>query len=261
MIDLGRLFDRICADNSSDLQGSEPSFPETFPEISGRFPARKNLYVIDNDEFSGVSGISGSEKGGMGSGNTFHDHRKDWEAGAAGHARGVYVPEPEKPEIPEKPSKHPQDQVLSISGSSSFLPEKRRENRKNQPLRADSEPSEPAERLAEWRAGLARLDPDYAPCAGYRHGDWPRILANAVAFLDDHGLWAAKLGWSTAELFGVHEEAGAVRMDACGALAIGPTPVRWLTSSAITHANGNTYRRKPGQPIGTPWWNLTNLPF
>ena len=48
----------------------------------------------------------------------------------------------------------------------------------------------------------------------------------ALQFLSEQADKAAALGWTTEELFGVHPEVGAVRVDACGALMIsGGKPV------------------------------------
>src|SRR4051812_27549492 len=75
-------------------------------------------------------------------------------------------------------------------------------------------------RLALWRAGLARLSPDAAPCPGYPSGEWPRVYAYALAFLDQFGGQAERIGWQTAQLFGVHPSVGTTRVDHCGALML-----------------------------------------
>lgn len=55
-------------------------------------------------------------------------------------------------------------------------------------------------------------------------------------------------------LFGVHETAGIVRVDACGALVLPITgPVRAITATEIAFGH-LTHREKPGQPQGIPWW-------
>lgn len=107
-----------------------------------------------------------------------------------------------------------------------------------------------------WRAALMRLDPHAPPCPGYRGDEWSRVLARALAFLDEFGDQAAALGWTASRLFGVHRQAGAVRVDACGALMVGPgANARAITADTISFGH-LTYRTKPGQPEGVPVWGF-----
>lgn len=108
--------------------------------------------------------------------------------------------------------------------------------------------------LVVWRGGLARLDYDTAPCPGYRSDEWRITLARAVAFLDQFGAQADAFGWTASRLFGVHETAGIVRPDACGALVL-PVggEVRAITATEIRFSH-LTHRQKPGQSAGVPWW-------
>lgn len=110
--------------------------------------------------------------------------------------------------------------------------------------------------LALWCAGLARLDTAQPPCPGYRASEWPSTRARALAFLDQFGEQAEALGWTAVRLFGVHPEAGIVRVDACGALVL-PVggPVRAITATTIQSSH-LTHREKPGQPAGVPWWKF-----
>jgi hypothetical protein len=48
---------------------------------------------------------------------------------------------------------------------------------------------------------------------------------NALAFLDQFGIEAFRLGWTAPQLFGVHPVHGTVRVDYCGALMIAAAPV------------------------------------
>ena len=110
--------------------------------------------------------------------------------------------------------------------------------------------------LAAWTTGLARLTPHRAPCPDYRGDEWPRVLANAHAFLDAFGTQAETLGWQTHELFGVHPEVGTVRPDCCGALTLGVGgPVRLETADEIRFGH-LTHRRLPGQLQGVPIWEF-----
>ena len=110
--------------------------------------------------------------------------------------------------------------------------------------------------LRKWRSALASLSPDRAPCPGYRGDEWPRTLARAFDFLDTFGVQAEALGWTAARLFGVHRQAGIVRVDACGALVLPISgPVRAITTTEIAFGH-LTHREKPGQPQGVPWWEF-----
>ena len=117
-------------------------------------------------------------------------------------------------------------------------------------------PAPTADGLAIWRAGLARLDYETAPCPGYRSDEWRNTLARAVAFLDQFGAQAEAFGWTASRLFGVHGTAGIVRVDACGALTLPASgPVRAITATEIRFGH-LTHRTKPGQPVGVPWWEF-----
>jgi hypothetical protein len=108
--------------------------------------------------------------------------------------------------------------------------------------------------LREWRSGLAALSPEHPPCPGYRADEWAAVLSRALAFLNTFGPQAEALGWTAARLFGVHETAGIVRVDACGALVLPVSgEVRAITATEVRFDH-LTHRQKPGQPTGVPWW-------
>lgn len=108
--------------------------------------------------------------------------------------------------------------------------------------------------LRKWHSGLAALSPNHPPCPGYRADEWPAVLSRAFDFLNTFGRQAEALGWTAPRLFGVHEVAGIVRVDACGALVLPISgPVRAITATEIRFER-LTYRTKPGQPVGVPWW-------
>ena len=112
------------------------------------------------------------------------------------------------------------------------------------------------EGLRKWRSALAILSPERAPCPGYRGDEWPRTLARALDFLDAFGVQAEALGWTAVRLFGVHRQAGIVRVDACGALVLPISgPIRAITATEIAFGH-LTHREKPGQPQGVPWWEF-----
>ncbi len=65
---------------------------------------------------------------------------------------------------------------------------------------------------------------------------------------------AAALGWTAADLFGVHPTAGVIRTDYCGALMINGRRVDAIGEAWISYGN-QTYRRdNPGRPSGVPVW-------
>ncbi|GEP06620.1 hypothetical protein [Methylobacterium oxalidis] len=110
--------------------------------------------------------------------------------------------------------------------------------------------------LRKWHDGLAVLSPERVPCPGYSPADWATVFGNALAFLDTFGEQADALGWSTADLFGVHHTAGIIRVDCCGALVLTVGgPVRFITADEIRFRT-LTYRRKPGQPQGVAIWEF-----
>ena len=113
-----------------------------------------------------------------------------------------------------------------------------------------------APRLREWREGFARLSPERVPCPGYRPFEWANTYGNALAFLDMFGEQAEALGWQAEALFGVHPQAGVIRVDACGAVMLSVSgPVRFVTADEIRFTS-LTHRRKPGQPQGIPVWEF-----
>lgn len=110
--------------------------------------------------------------------------------------------------------------------------------------------------LSAWTTGLSGLTPHRAPCPDYRGDEWPRVLANAHAFLAAFGAQAETLGWRTHELFGVHPKVGTVRPDYCGALTLGIGGlVRLVTADEIKFGH-LTHRKLPGQPHGVPIWEF-----
>ena len=114
-------------------------------------------------------------------------------------------------------------------------------------------PSQAADTLAGWYVGLSRLDREKAPCPGYRGGEWAQVYHCALAFLDQFGEQAEAFGWTASRLFGVHETAGIVRVDACGALVLPGPAVLAITATEVRKGH-LTHRRLPGQPAGVPWW-------
>jgi len=98
----------------------------------------------------------------------------------------------------------------------------------------------PADPVARWRAGFARLDPLRDPCAGLRPHDWPNIYKAIATFLAGPlAKIAADLGWKDLELFGVHPKVGVARPNACGVLMANTRggPVTNVTSNFLQFGN------------------------
>ncbi|SDO59158.1 hypothetical protein SAMN05216360_1297 [Methylobacterium phyllostachyos] len=283
MIDLATLFQAASEEHAAAVV---PGFP-----VSGK--ADPEEQVSDNKEISGVSGVSGPSEFPEQSAE-FYETQARARGRAGERARGSYVGEPETPETPEK--RVPAGDYLSGSlslkpekkretGKAASLPapsvglepptfderaafleyecglsraEAEAQARAETTIIPDGKnaPAPTADGLAIWRAGLARLDYETAPCPGYRSDEWRSTLARAVAFLDQFGEQAEALGWTASRLFGVHETAGIVRVDACGALTLPVSEeVRAITDREVRFDH-LTHREKPGQPQGVPWWEF-----
>jgi hypothetical protein len=108
-----------------------------------------------------------------------------------------------------------------------------------------------------WRKAFLDLRPSVSPCPGLTGANWAAIHEQAVAFLDRWADEAARLGWTTLDLFGVHPEAGTIRSDFCGALVLGTEAVSTITETQMRFANTTYYRDKPGRPAGgVPLWQF-----
>ncbi len=281
MIDLATMFDEMGADLGAPVSG--------FP-VSGKTEPERQASV--NKEISGISGISGGSKLPAQKQNSGRPQACAQGRGGV-RARGAYSPSPETPETPEKsassdtcfsgsPSRNPEKEretgkvaaLRATPGRSApdpaafderaaFLEYECGMPRAEAEAQARSEIGpigaalSPVEELvSEWRDALTRIDFDRAPCPGYRADEWAQVRSRALAFLDDFGAQAVALGWTAPRLFGVHPEAGIVRVDACGALVLpGARDVRVLTADAIGFGH-LVHRTKPGQPEGVPVWRF-----
>ncbi len=113
----------------------------------------------------------------------------------------------------------------------------------------------------EWAEGFAKLDATRPPST-IMPRDWLNMVNGAGQMLDRFGVQLSALGWSVADLFGVHPEAPMQRHD-CGGLARfladGSEVVAVTADTAILrNRRGNclTYYRRPA-PTGTAClWEL-----
>jgi hypothetical protein len=67
----------------------------------------------------------------------------------------------------------------------------------------------------EWAKALARLHGSKAP-DGMTQRRWQQVLDDGGRFLDEWGKRAHELGWTAADLFGVHRQALDARVDLQG---------------------------------------------
>jgi hypothetical protein len=125
------------------------------------------------------------------------------------------------------------------------------------PHRPEAPPAPALDGPPGWREKLAALDPDTAPCPGFRLDAWARVQANGLDFLHRHGAEAERHGWTDVELFGVHPVVGVIRVDHVGALmlAVGGR-VESVEAEAIRYAGGLVYRRSAVPAAAVPIWTF-----
>lgn len=239
----------VISDVSDSKKGDldEPEFEEPQARAHGRASERARDAYVDRSEMSELSEKT-VPAGGCLSDYPSQKSEKRREVGKA-------EPLPAPPAGPEPPTFDERAAFLEYEcGLSRAEAEAQARAETTIIPSGKNAPAATTDGLAVWRAGLARLDYETAPCPGYRSDEWRNTLARAVAFLDQFGAQAEALGWTAGRLFGVHETAGIVRVDACGALVL-PIggPVRAITATEIRFGH-LTHRQKPGQPAGVSWW-------
>jgi hypothetical protein len=115
-------------------------------------------------------------------------------------------------------------------------------------------PPTPQPQARQWREAFARLSAETPPCRGINFKKWPEMHTVALRFLSDHADRAAELGWTTEELFGVHRDVGAVRVDACGALMVsGGMPVVSVEKDRISFGITSYYHPLAKVPTVPVW--------
>jgi hypothetical protein len=106
-----------------------------------------------------------------------------------------------------------------------------------------------------WRQGFLDLRSSVVPCPGFTLQSWGGAHEACIDFLDRWADQAVALGWTTLECFGVHPEAGTIRVDFCGAMVLSAERVSGLTGTHMRFGNMTFYREKPGRPGGgVPLW-------
>jgi hypothetical protein len=110
--------------------------------------------------------------------------------------------------------------------------------------------------VASWRGQIERLSEHASPCRYLTPTRWVAMRSNALAFLDEHGAEAHRLGWAAEQLFGVHPEHGFLRVEYAGALMVNDSPVVGAEPDRIVFDRCSGYRLKPGQTLGPPVWEF-----
>ena len=110
--------------------------------------------------------------------------------------------------------------------------------------------------VAGWRSAIENLSEHASPCRYLAPSKWAVMRANALAFIDQHGAEAHRLGWTAPQLFGVHPEHGFLRVEYAGALMVSGTPVVGVEADHIVFDRFSGYRTTPGQAWGPPVWEF-----
>jgi hypothetical protein len=110
--------------------------------------------------------------------------------------------------------------------------------------------------VVSWRDQLERLSEHASPCRYLLPAKWKAMRENALAFLDQFGAEAYRLGWTAPQLFGVHPQHGFLRVEYAGALMVNDRPVVGVEADRIVFDRFSGYRTKPGQEWGVPVWEF-----
>lgn len=110
-----------------------------------------------------------------------------------------------------------------------------------------------------WASGFARLAA-MRPPSGIARARWLRMLDDAGAFLDAWGGEAVRLGWTTADVFGVNRHAPVTRTDGHGLVwVLDGRPVIAVSAMAATirtpSGRALAYRRQPAEDV-VPLWEM-----
>ncbi len=113
--------------------------------------------------------------------------------------------------------------------------------------RPDAAPSPLHPVVAGWRGEFENLPPHASPCRNLPPGKWATIRESALAFCDQFGNEAHRLGWTAPELFAVHPQHETIRLDACGALMLGGEAARGVEANRVVFERTSGYRNGPGR--------------
>lgn len=106
--------------------------------------------------------------------------------------------------------------------------------------------------VALWRDQIERLSEHASLCRYLAPAKWKAMRENALAFLNQHGGEAHRLGWTAPELFGAHPSSGMLRMDSCGVLMLGSGAAQAVHADRVAFPQTSGYRPLKAQASGVP---------
>ena len=101
--------------------------------------------------------------------------------------------------------------------------------------------------VASWRDQIERLSEHASPCRYLLPAKWKMMRENTLAFLDEHGAEAHRLGWTAPQLFGVHPEHRFLRVEYAGTLMVNDSKVVGVEQDRFVFDRFSGCRTKPGQ--------------
>jgi hypothetical protein len=110
--------------------------------------------------------------------------------------------------------------------------------------------------VSSWRDQIERLSEHASPCRYLAPAKWKAMRENALAFIDQHGAEAHRLGWTAPELFGVHPTSGTLRVDSCGAPMLATVAAQAVHVDRVAFTQTSGYRPLKGQAPGLPIWEF-----
>ena len=109
---------------------------------------------------------------------------------------------------------------------------------------------------AVWRSAIEDLSPHASPCRYLTPARWVPLREAAIDFCDRLGAEAHALGWTAAELFGLHPEHGTLRVEFCGVLIVSGSKALAVEPTRIVFDRGSGYRTRQGRVWGIPVWKF-----
>ncbi|GJE49897.1 hypothetical protein GOFOIKOB_2937 [Methylobacterium tardum] len=110
--------------------------------------------------------------------------------------------------------------------------------------------------VASERDQIECLSEHASTCRYLLPAKWAAMRQSALAFRDEHGTEAHRLGWTAPQLFGVHPKHGFLRVEYAGVLLVNDSPAVAVEPDRIVFDRFSGYRTKPGQTWGIPVWEF-----
>ncbi|MCJ2087784.1 hypothetical protein MKK88_17615 [Methylobacterium sp. E-005] len=104
--------------------------------------------------------------------------------------------------------------------------------------------------VASWRDQIERLSELASPCRYLAPAKWKAMRENAMAFIDQHGTEAHRLGWTAPELFGVHPQTSTLRVDSCQVQILRASAAHAIDADRMAFAQTSGYWFIKGQILG-----------